>query len=229
MTRTLGTFGIFAALSVCCLYTKDARADEATVGVVVPDDQVDNQPSQRPPGWQRRVDVDRAEDRFIAQDPELYRSPFRVAVGPTGITTGHGFGYGVGLSTDIGTGVVGGRFSAAWLHGEGKNDNGTSTPTGDSVGLYTGEITLDFHKKGPLHPYLGIGAGLLHASRTDSRSGFAGVGLSRFGLEYAFNFSGDADVRVGADLTGGLIGPADDEIKPLHAYVQTGIHIAIGF
>src|SRR4051812_40707184 len=153
---------------------KEARADEATVGVAVPDQHNDPQVVDPPrnSNWQGPQTF-RVDDGFIAHEPELRRAPFRMALGPTGITTGHGFGYGVGLGADFGTGSVGGRLSAAWMRGEGKNDNGTSTPTGGSVGIYTGELTLDLHKRGPIHPVIGMGAGVIHVSRTDNQSGFA--------------------------------------------------------
>lgn len=213
-------------------FVHEAKADDATVGVAVPDrfaDPPPNQPSNPPSngGW-NGPNTFKVDDGLIAKDPELRRSAFRVTLGPTGITSGKGFGYGVGLGADIGTGSVGGRISAAWLRGEGTRDNGTSTPTGDAIGIYTGEITLDLHKRGPIHPVFGMGAGFIHVSRTDDKSGFAGVGTGRFALEYALGLD-DADVRIGANVTGGLIGPVDDEIKPLRGYVQTGIHVAIGF
>src|SRR5262249_49795954 len=151
-----------------------------------------------------------ADDDLLAREPELRRSPFRLTLGPAGVTTGKGFGFGVGVGADFGTGSVGGRLAAAWLRGEGKNSDGTSTPTGDSIGQYTGEITLDLHRRGPIHPVIGMGAGLLHVSRPDHQSGFAGVGTGRFAVEYALGLD-DADVRVGASLTGGVLGPVDDE------------------
>lgn len=221
---------VSAAVAVCTFtLMHEAKADDATVGVAVPQRFSDppNDPPANNPGWNAPQPV-RVDDGFIAREPELRRSPFRVALGPTGITTGKGFGYGVGLGADIGTGSVGGRLSAAWLRGEGKRDNGASTPTGDAVGIYSGEITLDLHKRGPWHPMIGMGAGVIHVSRTDDKSGFAGVGTGRFAIEYALGLE-DADVRVGANVTGGLIGPVDDEIKGLHGYVQTGLHLAIGF
>lgn len=218
---------LVSAVVALCTFTaiREASADDATVGVAVPERFSD--PPPNPPGWQGPQPI-RVDDGFIAREPELRRSPFRVTLGPTGITTGKGFGYGVGLGADIGTGSVGGRLSAAWLRGEGKRDNGASTPTGDAVGIYTGEITLDLHKRGPWHPIIGMGAGVIHVSRTDNQSGFAGVGTGRLAFEYALGLE-DADVRLGANVTGGLIGPVDDEIKGLHAYVQTGVHLAIGF
>jgi hypothetical protein len=169
-----------------------------------------------------------ADDGFIAREPELRRAPFRLALGPMGITTGKGFGFGVGASADFGTGSVGGRLAASWLRGEGKTDSGASTPTGDSVGHYTGEITLDLHKRGPIHPVIGMGVGFLHVSRPDHRSGFAGIGTGRLALEYALGLE-DADVRIGASVTGGVTGPVNDEVKDLKAYALTGLHLAIGF
>jgi hypothetical protein len=205
---------------------REARADDATVTVG------DGQRFSDPPPTQPVASGSRsgivANDDFIARDPELRRSPFRLTLGPAGITTGKGFGFGVGLGADFGTGSVGGRLSASWLRGEGKNDNGSSTPTGDSVGHYSGEITLDLHKRGPVHPVIGMGAGFLHVSRPDARSGFAGIGTGRFALEYALGLD-DADVRIGASVTGGIIGPVASEVKDLRAYALTGAHLAIGF
>jgi hypothetical protein len=169
-----------------------------------------------------------ADDSLIAHEPELRRAPFRLTLGPRGITTGKGLGLGVGLGADFGTGSVGGRLSASWLRGEGKTESGESTRTGDAVGQYTGELTLDLHKRGPVHPVLGMGAGVIHVSRTDGRSGFGAVGTGRFAVEYALGLE-DADVRVGASVTGGLLGPVDDDVNDLRAYVLTGAHLAIGF
>jgi hypothetical protein len=210
----------------------EARADDATVSVQGPNRFSDpaNQTSQPPivASDDANADKTRADDGFIAREPELRRAPFRLTLGPMGVTTGKGFGFGVGLGADFGSGSVGGRLSASWLRGEGKNDNGSSTPTGDSIGHYSGEITLDLHKRGPIHPVIGMGAGFLHVSRPDAKSGFAGMGTGRFALEYALGLE-DADVRVGASVTGGVIGPVDDEIKDLRAYALTGVHLAIGF
>lgn len=199
----------------------EARAeDQATVTV--------GPPFAEPPPPAPVARAVSADDTFLARDPELRRSAFRLTLGPVGVTTGKGFGLGVGLGADFGSGSVGGRLAAAWMRGEGRTDGGKSTPTGDSVGQYTGEITLDLHKRGPIHPVIGMGAGLLHVSRPDGKSGFAGVGTGRFGLEYALGLD-DADVRVGASVTGGLVGPVNDEIKDLRAYALTGAHLAIGF
>lgn len=207
---------------------RDARADDADAVVTVGG----GRRFAEPPADQPIARDERAptpiDDTFIAREPELRRSPFRLTLGPAGITTGKGFGFGVGLGADFGTGSVGGRLAASWLRGEGKNDSGSSTATGDSVGHYSGEITLDLHKRGPFHPIIGMGAGFLHVSRPDARSGFAGVGTGRFAVEYALGLE-DADVRVGASVTGGIVGPVDGEVKDLRAYALTGAHLAIGF
>lgn len=224
MTKPLfyTTLAVVTVATTLLAGERDAKADDATVAVAAPPERFSDPPPTIQP---QRV---RADDGFIAREPELYRSFLRLTLGPTALTTGKGLGYGVGLGADFGQGSVGARIEAAWLRGEGKNDNGTSTPTGDSIGLYSGEITLDLNKRGRIHPVIGMGVGLLHVSRTDHQSGFAGMGTGRFALEYALGLD-DADVRVGANLTGGLIGPIDDEIKGLRGYVQGGAHLAIGF
>ena len=88
-------------------------------------------------------------------------------------------------------------------------------------------MTLDLHKRGPIHPVVGMGVGVLHISRPDA-SGFAGVGTGRLGLEYSLGLE-DADVRIGGALTGGLIGPVDTDVKDLRAFALVGAHLAIGF
>ncbi len=163
------------------------------------------------------------------RDPrELRRSPFRLELGPAGVTTGSGFGMGVGAAASFGTGSVGGRLSAGWLRGEGARSGGGSTPTGDMLSHYSGEITLDVLRRGPFHPIVGMGLSLLHVSRTDDKSGVAGAGTGRLALEYALGLE-DADVRIGASVTGGLVGPVADEIRDLRGYGLVGAHLAIGF
>lgn len=226
MARNLIKLGLGVVLMSACLLfaARDARADDATVTVgngrfaEPPEDQ------SHPP--QRSAPLALEEPRF--NDPrELHRSPFRLQLGPQGITTGKGFGIGVGVGADFGTGSVGGRLAASWLRGEGTNSDGSSTATGDTVGLYSGEVTLDLHKRGPVHPVIGMGVGLLHVSRPDA-SGVGGVGTGRLGLEYSLGLE-DADVRVGGSVTGGLIGPIDSDVKDLRAYALVGVHLAIGF
>jgi hypothetical protein len=199
---------------------RDARADDATVTVGQRFAEAPPEPDPAP------IAVD--DDGHRVREPrELHRAPFRLQLGPQGITTGKGFGLGVGLGLDVGSGSVGGRIAASWLRGEGTNADGTSTATGDTVGLYGGEITLDVHKRGPLHPVVGMGVGLLHVSRKDG-SGYGGMGTGRLGLEYSLGLD-DADVRIGASVTGGLVGPADDDVKELRAYALASAHLAIGF
>jgi hypothetical protein len=209
---TVGTLGAFLS------FGGEAFGDDAIVAVGEP-------PPPPPPNVDERVVAD---DRLLAQEPELRRSPFRVTLAPMAITSGKGVGVGVGLGADFGTGSVGGRLSASWLRGEGKTGSGESTPTGDAIGLYSGEITLDLRKKGPLHPVIGMGAGVLHVSRPDGHSGYAGMGTGRFGVEYALGLD-DADVRVGTAVIGGVIGPVDDDVKDLRAYALADVHLAIGF
>jgi hypothetical protein len=202
---------------------RPARADDATVVVAVPERQRDPEPD--PIARAPRPAV--ADDALVARDPELRRAPFRLALGPAGITTGKGLGFGVGIAADFGNGSVGGRLAASWLRGEGTS-GGASAATGDAFGHYTGEITIDLHKSGPLHPIVAIGGGFVHVSRPDHRSGLAGVGTGRVALEYALGLE-DADVRIGASVIAGATGPADDEIKDLRAYAITGLHLGIGF
>jgi hypothetical protein len=169
------------------------------------------------------------DERFVERDPrELHRAPIRLQLGPQGITTGKGLGIGVGLGLDVGSGSVGGRLAASWLRGEGTTSDGTPAPTGDSVGLYSGELTLDLHKRGPVHPLIGMGVGFLHVGHPDGKGGYAGMGTGRLGLEYSLGLD-DADVRLGTSITGGLVGPTDDEVKDLRAYALFGAHLAIGF
>src|SRR4051794_10630882 len=135
MARNLKKLGLAVVLTSACLLaaSSDARADDATVSVG------DSRFSE-PPEEQRNPPAPLAleEPRFGPDARDLHRSPFRLQLGPQGITTGKGFGLGVGVGADFGTGSVGGRLSASWLRGEGKSSDGTSTPTGDTVGLYTG-------------------------------------------------------------------------------------------
>ncbi len=203
-----------------------AAADDATVTVgrfAPPPDPPSRAQSTAPiavdPGEGEEPDVRRRD---------LHRSSFRLQLGPSTVTTGSGLGLGVGVGADIGSGSVGGRLSAGWMRGEGTKGDGTSTATGDLFSHYGGEITLDFLKRGPWHPVLGMGGALVHVSRPDKNSGFAGAGTARVGLEYALGLE-DADVRIGASATGALVGPVDDEIKDLRGFALVSAHLAIGF
>jgi hypothetical protein len=143
------------------------------------------------------------------------------------MTTGKGFGVGVGVAADFGSGSVGGRLSAAMLRGAGNSGDGSTSSTAESIGVYTGEVTLDLRKRGPIHPVVGLGVGLLHVSRYDS-TGVAGVGTGRLGVEYSLGLD-DTDVRIGASFTGGLIGPVDSDVRDLRAYALVGAYLVIGF
>jgi hypothetical protein len=228
MARNLLKLGLGTVMISACLLaaTKDARADDATVSVGQRD-RFAEPPNDGAPQQQAAPIVAEDPSRFGAEPRENHRSPFRLQLGPQGVTTGNGLGLGVGLGADFGTGSVGGRLAASWLRGEGTNSNGSVTPTGDSVGLYSGELTLDAHKRGPIHPVIGMGVGLLHVSRPDA-SGFAGVGTGRLALEYSLGLD-DADVRLGGSVTGGLIGPIDSDVKEMRAFALVGLHLAIGF
>jgi hypothetical protein len=200
---------------------RSARADDAVVTVGNTGDFA-RRPSDPPAGGPIAVD----EDPHEQPRPELHRAPLRLQLGPSAITSGKGLGGGVLVAADFGTGTVGGRLSAAWLRGEGHTDD-PSYPLGSAVGQYTGEITLDLHKRGALHPVIGLGFGFVHVSRPLG-SGVAGVGTGRLGLDYAIPVE-DADVRIGVHATGVMTGPSDDEIKDLKGYaLVTGV-LSIGF
>lgn len=168
------------------------------------------------------VDEDYVAPPPIATEPERARSAVRVGLGPVGVTTGKGMGVGVGGSLDIGRGSVGGRLSALWTRGE----PGAGSPISESFAQYAGELVLDLHKRGPVHPLLGVGFGIVHGENAQS-SGFAGVGLLRAGVEYALGFE-ETDVRLGLAATGGLVGPADRELDALKGHVTTTGYVAIG-
>ncbi len=204
--------GLAVAAGVLGLATKDARADDAVIAVSAPERFAE-------PPAEARAPIVIEDSRF--ERPEKYRSNFRLELGPTTITTGKGLGVGVGIGADFGSGSVGGRIYATWLRGEGTKD-GT-----DTASIYGTEVTLDLHKRGPIHPVIGTGIAIMRVTRTDT-DGFAGVGTGRFTLDYALNLD-DADVRIGGDIQGGLIGPQDNDIKNLHAYGLFGAHLAIGF
>jgi hypothetical protein len=161
--------------------------------------------------------------------PELYRAPVRLSVGPAAVTTGQNLGLGLGLAADFGTGSVGARIAAAWLRTGGQDPGTAQAPSslGTSMGQYTGELTLDLHKRGPVHPVFGVGFGVAHVDKPGG-GGSLGIGTARFGIEYALGLD-DADVRLGAGVTGVLPGPADREVQDLRAYAIIGASIGIGF
>jgi len=158
----------------------------------------------------------------IAREPERPRSAARVEVGPAFVTTGKGIGSGLSGALGIGKGSVGGRLSAVWTRGE----TGTGSLVSESFSQYAAELVLDLNKRGPVHPIIGVGFGLMRAEHAQG-SGFGGVGLLRGGVEYALGFE-ETDVRLGATVSGGLLGPADRELDDLRAHALLGAHVAIG-
>ena len=184
-----------------------------------------------PPAGQAVVAEDFADETpgpvVMAREPERPRSMVRVALGPSAVTTGKGLGVGVGGGLDIGKGAVGGRLSATWTRGEpGGGGGGSSSLVSESFSQYAGELVLDLHKRGPLHPLLGIGFGVIRGESAQG-SGVAGVGLLRVGAEYALGFE-ETDVRLGLSASGGLVGPADTELQTLRAHALLGAYVAIG-
>jgi hypothetical protein len=213
-----------AAVLAVAFAPRAAKADEATVAVgeSIRDDDAR---FARPPA--HAVAVDDVVPPPANPAPEPYRAPVRLTVGPVGVTTGNDLGLGLGVSADFGTGTVGVRLGAAWVRGEGSTESPSGAPLGSSLGQYTGELTVDLHKRGPLHPVFGLGFGLVHIDGPLG-SGSAGVGTARFGVEYALTVE-DADVRLGAGVTGVLPGPADRELGDLRGYALVGAGVSIGF
>ncbi len=162
--------------------------------------------------------------RELPKDP--YRSPFRLTIGPAAITSGQGIGPGLLAAADFGTGTVGLRLTAAWFRGEAADD--PNARLGTSLGLYSGELVLDLHKGGPIHPVLALGLGAVNIGKPNDVSGWAVAGLGRLGLEYAVQLE-DADVRIGAGLTGALLGPSDDAIASARAFAMVNATFSIGF
>jgi hypothetical protein len=185
----------------------------------------------RPPPNVVVVDDDSPRPSIFVEHPteppkdDPYRSPFRLTVGPAAVTSGQGIGPGLLAAADFGTGTVGFRLSAAWFRGEAADD--AAARLGTSLGLYSGELVLDLHKGGPLHPVLGLGLGAVNIGK-DTGGGWAVAGLGRIGLEYAVAID-DADVRFGAGVTGALLGPADSTIASARAFAMMNATFSIGF
>jgi hypothetical protein len=217
--RSLLALGV---LALVCM-SQVAKADEAVVVV-------DGPYAEPPPArTQPIVPVESYEPRYYREEPPPYdhkRAPVRLSLGPAFLTTGKGVGVGLGLGVELGSGVVGGRLGATWLRGEG-TQNGVIAPTGDSVGHYVGELTLDILKRGSVHPVVAVGGGILHVSRPDT-SGVVAVGTVRGSLEY-FAPIDDADLRIGLDVTGGLAGPGAESLRDVKGYGLFGVHAALGF
>jgi hypothetical protein len=213
--KTSVVIASFAALFV----VSAARADEAVIDVGPPP------PSPR-----------YADPPLLAAPPpdvvppvtsDLYRSPFRLNLGPIGATTGVGVGPGLGAAADFGRGALGFRLTAAWARGE---PGGAVVPSPIANGLaqYTGEITLDLHKDGPWHPELGMGFGVAKVSRGDA-SGSVGIGTGAIRIEYALDFGDDADVRIGVGVTGVMAGPSDRDVSDVRSYALFGGAVGVGF
>jgi hypothetical protein len=225
MRKMAWTWAAFAsAVFVSC----GAAADEARVTVGTVDDGF-----ARPPP---RAPLLIADDGSggdpgprVVPPPEVYRSPFRLEVGPAAVTQGRDLGLGVGVAGNFGTGTVGVRLAAAWLRGDARAGDPatTSSPLGSTLGQYTGELTIDLLKRGPLHPLFGLGFGLLHVDGPLGAA-TAGIGTARIGLEYSLGLE-DADVRLGAGATGVLPGPAGQQLAEMHGYALVGAGVSIGF
>jgi hypothetical protein len=211
--------GLAAFGAVFVVGTSQARADDSSVTVGF---------AEPPP--ERRIVVRASEaDALIAQDPEPYRAVVRFDLSPALVTTGRGLGYGVALGAGFGKRTVGFRASATWLRGEARTSDTPATmpTTGEAMGQYLGELTLDLNKKGPLHPVIAPGFGLVHVSMPGS-SGNAGIGTLRAGLEYSLGLE-DADVRLGGSVLGAMAGPRDDELRELRGYFVTQLGVTVGF
>ncbi len=209
---------VLALLGSLCLSTPAAAGEDDVL-------LVGGAYASPPPRAQPIVPIDEPPQR---EEPpvEHKRAPVRLALGPAFLTTGKGVGVGLGLGVELGAGRVGGRLSGTWLRGEGTR-NGVVTPTGDAVGHYLGELTLDILKRGAFHPVVAVGGGVLYVSRPDT-SGVVAVGTVRASLEY-FAPIDEADLRLGVDATGGLAGPGDDSLRDVRGYGLFGVHAALGF
>ncbi len=205
----------------------EAKADPAEVTVGPVDDGRFAQPPRGAgPGSAEEVIPDEPPVPYVPPPPERYRSPLRLSVGPAGVTTGQNLGLGLGVGADFGTGTVGARLAAAWLRGD-PQAAADGNALGTSLAQYTGELTIDLHKHGPVHPIFGLGFGLVHVNEPTG-SGSAGIGTARLGIEYALGLD-DADVRLGGSLLGALPGPADREVQDLRGYAMVQAGISIGF
>lgn len=227
MVRTRLAMGVCAVGILAC--AGRASADEARVSVGPAPE-----PYARPPRPATPIAVDEGPDerpfepRETLLAPRPYRAPFRFEVGPASVTTGQGLGVGLGVAASFGRGTVGARVAAGFLRGEVQDPDAAATASlGHGLAQYTGELTLDLNKRGPIHPVLGVGLGLAHVRRGE-RGGNAGIGTGRIAIEYALGLE-DADVRVGAGLTGALAGPADRAVEDLRGYALLGASLVIGF
>ena len=234
--RGMARFNSFVLGGACAvalvLSASRARADDASVSVGDPNGLRSARYAEPPPRVIAPIATDYRRDDppdYYQDNPpprrELYRAPFRLHLGPAAVTSGRGLGMGLGMAADFGTGTVGARLAANWLRGESRDD--TTRPLGEGLAQYTGELTLDFAKHGPVHPVFGMGFGLAHVSKPGG-SGNAGIGTVRIGIEYALGLE-DADVRIGGGITGVMAGPSEREADDLRGYAIVGATLGIGF
>jgi hypothetical protein len=197
-----------------------ARADEASVSIGPIDDRwaVPPDPGRRYADPPPRSAAPAADTLEAPEEPEIYRSPVRFGVGPSGFITGRARGFGLGITTDFGTGVVGVRLAATWMAPGGLL----------SLDQYTGELVLDALPHGPLHPVLGVGFGFAHMD-FQGVGGDLGVGIGRLGLEYSLALR-NADLRIGASVMGGLPGPREASVpSDFGAYAVFAGTLSLGF
>ena len=169
---------------------------------------------------------DAVEPRHAVAAPVA--SPFRLSLEPAAATTGRGIAPGLGVAADCGGGTVGFRMAVAWLRGEpAASADAAPSPIGQGLSQYTGELTVDLHDRGPVHPVLGVGFGIAYVNR-DGAPGKLGIGTARLGLEVALAVA-DADVRLGAGVTGVMPGPTDATVSDVHGWVLAGAGMAVGF
>jgi hypothetical protein len=211
---------VFACAATVFAASPNAHAD-ATISI--------GNDYARPPVTVVRDDTppmifEEAPPRELPKDP--YRAPFRLTIGPAAVTSGQGVGPGLFAAADFGSGTVGVRLSAAWFRGEAPDD--PSARLGTSLGLYSGELVLDLHKGGPLHPIVALGLGGVNIGTALGTNGWAIAGLGRVGVEYALALE-DADVRFGVGLTGALLGPSDQAIENARAFAMMNATFSIGF
>ncbi len=215
----IGLVGLLCAAGIA-LVPAMARADQAVVGVGG-----FAEPPPRPQPREAPVAAEPRDEPVLAKEPEPYRSAMRLELGPVGATTGRGIAPGLGVEADFGTGTVGFRLAAAWLRGEPSGGvDAAPSPIASGLSQYTGELTLDLRKRGPVHPVLGIGFGLA----TIDGEGKLGIGTGRLGLEYALSVD-DADVRIGGGVTAVLPGPADTSVQDVRGWVVAGLSVGLGF
>jgi hypothetical protein len=225
MRRTIVTVGSLVGCLAAWLLPSVAGAQDRAVVQVGQGPYAPAPPA--PPTTPFAVVPDR---RVQAIEPpaDADRSVVRLHLGPMAATTGRGLGPGLGVAADFGSGTLGFRLAAAWLHGESSAAGPLPTPSpiGGSLAQYTGELTLDFAKRGPLHPVLGIGFGYAHVDSGQAAGGM-GIGTARAALEYALLFD-DADVRFSAGILGALPGPADSSVADVRGWALFGAMVGVG-